>query len=111
MRIRSLLLKMPRTARELLQKPITRYVLPSALHRGCGPLILPLLDQRLRSTLRQCARDWSDTVSAHSPFPKITNSSSPSRLARQGKAERESTYTPILEALNRTFSSLTPAEK
>ncbi|GAA5825913.1 hypothetical protein JCM5353_004551 [Sporobolomyces roseus] len=45
--------------------------------------------ERLRSTLRQCARDWSET----------------------GKTERDSTYTPILEALKRTFSSLTPAEK
>ncbi|GAA5874463.1 hypothetical protein JCM16303_005861 [Sporobolomyces ruberrimus] len=45
--------------------------------------------ERLRSTLRQCARDWSET----------------------GRSERDSTYTPILEALERTFSSLDTTQR
>ncbi|GAA5894400.1 carnosine N-methyltransferase family protein [Sporobolomyces salmoneus] len=45
--------------------------------------------ERLRSTLRQCARDWSET----------------------GKKERDSTYTPILQALDRAFEGLTRKEK
>ncbi|GAA6014698.1 hypothetical protein JCM11491_000197 [Sporobolomyces phaffii] len=45
--------------------------------------------ERLRSTLRQCARDWSET----------------------GRAERESTYTPILEALEHAFVTHSPAQK
>ncbi|GAA5965909.1 hypothetical protein JCM3765_006485 [Sporobolomyces pararoseus] len=45
--------------------------------------------ERLRSTLRQCARDWSET----------------------GRSERDSTYTPILEALEQTFSSYSPSQR
>ncbi|GJN90547.1 hypothetical protein Rhopal_003559-T1 [Rhodotorula paludigena] len=45
--------------------------------------------ERLRSTLRQCARDWSD----------------------EGKYERETTYTPILDALNGAFADLSASEK
>ncbi|GAA5940830.1 uncharacterized protein JCM15063_000892 [Sporobolomyces koalae] len=45
--------------------------------------------ERLRSTLRQCARDWSET----------------------GRAERDSTYAPILGALQQSFSTLDPVER
>ncbi|GAA6061368.1 hypothetical protein JCM10212_005822 [Sporobolomyces blumeae] len=45
--------------------------------------------ERLRSTLRQCARDWSET----------------------GKYERDTTYTPILEALEAAFIGSTPQDR
>ncbi|GAA6003773.1 uncharacterized protein JCM10292_003369 [Rhodotorula paludigena] len=45
--------------------------------------------ERLRSTLRQCARDWTD----------------------EGKYERNTTYTPILDALNGAFANLSASEK
>ncbi|GAA5918889.1 hypothetical protein JCM1841_006662 [Sporobolomyces salmonicolor] len=45
--------------------------------------------ERLRSTLRQCARDWSET----------------------GRNERDTAYTPILETLRAQFHNLTPAEQ
>ncbi|KAM0756073.1 N2227-domain-containing protein [Meredithblackwellia eburnea MCA 4105] len=44
--------------------------------------------EKLRSTLRQCVRDWSE----------------------QGKQEREETYTPILDALSSYFRDI-PIEK
>ncbi|GAA6038143.1 hypothetical protein JCM8097_005756 [Rhodosporidiobolus ruineniae] len=45
--------------------------------------------ERLRSTLRQCVRDWSEG----------------------GKHEREATYTPILEALQSRFANLSSSER
>ncbi|GAA6001344.1 hypothetical protein JCM10207_006617 [Rhodosporidiobolus poonsookiae] len=45
--------------------------------------------ERLRSTLRQCVRDWSEA----------------------GKHERDSTYTPVLEALEVAFQEKTPEER
>ncbi|GAA6015119.1 hypothetical protein JCM8202_004886 [Rhodotorula sphaerocarpa] len=44
---------------------------------------------RLRSTLRQCVRDWSET----------------------GKQERDTAYSPILQALEDNYRHLLPAEK
>ncbi|GAA5820698.1 hypothetical protein JCM3770_001457 [Rhodotorula araucariae] len=45
--------------------------------------------ERLRSTLRQCVRDWSET----------------------GKHERETTYAPILSALEGAFANMAASEK
>ncbi|GAA5886031.1 hypothetical protein JCM6882_004240 [Rhodosporidiobolus microsporus] len=45
--------------------------------------------ERLRSTLRQCARDWSEA----------------------GKQERDATYTPILDALRSNFADWSPSER
>ncbi|BGP16379.1 hypothetical protein JCM10213_004922 [Rhodosporidiobolus nylandii] len=45
--------------------------------------------ERLRSTLRQCVRDWS----------------------ADGQPERDSTYTPILETLSSHFAHLSPSER
>ncbi|GAA5857102.1 hypothetical protein JCM9279_001783 [Rhodotorula babjevae] len=45
--------------------------------------------ERLRSTLRQCVRDWS----------------------ADGKPERDATYTPILAALDAAYAGLGPSDK
>ncbi|BGO99784.1 hypothetical protein NBRC10513v2_004011 [Rhodotorula toruloides] len=45
--------------------------------------------ERLRSTLRQCVRDWSET----------------------GRNERDTAYQPILDSLASCFSHLSPSEK
>ncbi|GAA5850583.1 hypothetical protein JCM8547_001920 [Rhodosporidiobolus lusitaniae] len=45
--------------------------------------------ERLRSTLRQCVRDWSEA----------------------GKHERDTTYKPILAALEKAFPNLSPTER
>ncbi|GAA5983692.1 hypothetical protein JCM11641_000935 [Rhodosporidiobolus odoratus] len=45
--------------------------------------------ERLRSTLRQCVRDWSEA----------------------GKRERDTAYTPILDALRQHFAGLPPSER
>ncbi|GAA5916907.1 hypothetical protein JCM8208_005481 [Rhodotorula glutinis] len=45
--------------------------------------------ERLRSTLRQCVRDWS----------------------ADGKPERDATYTPILAALDDAYAGLGPSDK
>ncbi|TNY18323.1 N2227-domain-containing protein [Rhodotorula diobovata] len=45
--------------------------------------------ERLRSTLRQCVRDWSET----------------------GKHERDTTYTPILDALEAAYADLSTSER
>lgn len=63
-------------------------------------------EQRLRSTLRQCVRDWSVVVSSSFPLGvagKLTDSSS---AHVQGKEERDTAYQPILDALEEQYKDL-----
>ena len=60
---------------------------------------------KVRSTLKQLVRDWSEEVGATSPL--LVHVSSPA----QGKEEREASYQPIKEALLAHFSDIPMEER
>ena len=64
---------------------------------------------KVRSTLKQLVRDWSEEVSTTSSCDKY--SSKNTNLKIQGKEEREASYKPIKEALLDHFSDIPMEER
>lgn len=62
--------------------------------------------QRLRSTLRQCVRDWSVVVSSPSLLGGACRLTEASSAYAQGKEERDTAYQPILDALEEQYKDL-----
>ena len=64
---------------------------------------------KVRSTLKQLVRDWSEEVSNFRcvrPYPSKIHS-----CEKQGKDEREASYRPIREALLEHFSDIPMQER
>ena len=62
---------------------------------------------KLRSTLKQVVRDWSEEVGNATLLKK----KKPNQNPLQGKGERETCYTPMVDALINHFQNVPPDER